>query len=403
MSSGSWYNFLGNNSVQVDATAAETSVREKYPHLLHAKERIELAFKGRGGMGRDKSYFTSHRILIKDGKGVGSKRKNYMSIPYASIQAFSVVTSGKFDGDMDVNVWSTGTSYISIEFAASGGVDLFLVQQLLNSKVNWVGVQGSQDYVHGEPAKQSNNGKPSSFGKLVDWLGDNAQQLSPGAVEQQFKQDFPVLMEQETVQLAFKSGRDFSVFTDKRYLVVDIRGVFGKQVAFQSYPWRSFSGFSIETAGAYFDGDTDMKLYTNIVGIPVLSQDFRKSSADIFAIQKFIANHVLGKDSTPLSEVDRKQGHVDPKTSWWFRDNQRPLDAVEMNKFYHETVPLLQGSEQVEMAFKGRYVCVGRSGHMTDFLANSRNSRSLHQTGHSSLYNEADDSYRSKRPQGRQD
>lgn len=80
------YAFLGKNSFQVDAAEAEKGVREKYPLLLHPSETIQLAFKDRGAMGRDKSYFTSHRILIKDGKGVGSKRKNYQSIPYAHIQ-----------------------------------------------------------------------------------------------------------------------------------------------------------------------------------------------------------------------------------------------------------------------------------------------------------------------------
>lgn len=85
-SSAAIYAFLGKNSFQVDAAAAEQGVREKYPLLLHPNESIQLAFKDRGALGRDKSYFTSHRILIKDGKGVGSKRKNYQSILYCHIQ-----------------------------------------------------------------------------------------------------------------------------------------------------------------------------------------------------------------------------------------------------------------------------------------------------------------------------
>merc|ERR1719261_482707 len=100
--------FVFDNAYQQDAAEVEQRVREKYPLLLHQDEKIELAFKGRGGKGRDKKYFTSHRILIKDGKGIGSKRKNYQSIPYTSIQAFSVETAGKFDGDVTVTVWSTG-------------------------------------------------------------------------------------------------------------------------------------------------------------------------------------------------------------------------------------------------------------------------------------------------------
>lgn len=147
-----------------------------------------------------------------------------------------------------------------------------------------------------------------------------------------------------------------SIFTDKRVLNVDVQGVFGKKVEFVSFPWRSFSGFSVETAGQYFDRDTEINLYTNIVGFGVLHQDFRKQAADIFGIQKYLSNRILGPDVAPVADVDKRAGHVDPKTNWWFRDNQRPLDAKEMDKYYHESVPLLQSSEKVEMAFKGRYV-----------------------------------------------
>jgi hypothetical protein len=72
---GAWFDFIFDNAYQVDAKEAEDKMRSKYPHLLHEAETVELAFRDRGGKGRDKEYFTSHRILIKDGKGVGSKRK----------------------------------------------------------------------------------------------------------------------------------------------------------------------------------------------------------------------------------------------------------------------------------------------------------------------------------------
>jgi hypothetical protein len=59
------HDFLFSNAYAVDAAEAERRIREKYPHLLHPTEKIELAFKDRGGAGRDKDVFTSHRILIK--------------------------------------------------------------------------------------------------------------------------------------------------------------------------------------------------------------------------------------------------------------------------------------------------------------------------------------------------
>jgi Bacterial PH domain len=115
--------FIGNNAFQIEASTAEAAVREKYPLLLEATEKIELAFKGRGGMGRDKSYFTSHRILVKDGKGVGSKRKNYETIWYKHIKGFAIETAGAFDGDVELHVYASAGTAVNIDFA-KGQVDV---------------------------------------------------------------------------------------------------------------------------------------------------------------------------------------------------------------------------------------------------------------------------------------
>ena len=55
---GVWYDFVFDNNYKVDAKEAEGRIRSKYPHLLRENETIELAFKDRGGKGRDKEYFT---------------------------------------------------------------------------------------------------------------------------------------------------------------------------------------------------------------------------------------------------------------------------------------------------------------------------------------------------------
>lgn len=121
--------------------------------------------------------------------------------------------------------------------------------------------------------------------------------------------------------------------------------------------WKSICAYSVQTAGAFLDRDVEMYLYTNILRKSVIDQDFRKDKCNLFEIQKCLSNHVLwqnhGAPPEPFSDLDLKQGHVDQKGFWWFRDNQRPLDAVEMNRQYHQDPPLLVNGEQVEMAFKG--------------------------------------------------
>jgi hypothetical protein len=345
--------FVGNNSFQVDAAEAQAKIREKYPLLLHEKESVELAFTGRGGAGRDKSFLTTHRILIKDGKGIGGKRKNYLSIPYSAIQAFSISTAGKLlDGDVELRMWPEGMDQQTIRFAKDQ-VNIFEVQGFMNLKINFAHTTGTQDYVDTTPPPKAAK-KDSAISSLMDWIGANAKQLDPAVMESHLKTEMPILVQDEKVEMAFKEKRDSIVFTNKRLLVIDVKGLSGKKIEFVSFTWRCISSFAVETAGAYFDRDTQMKIYTNIRSYGTIYQDFRNGRADVFAIQKYLSNRILGEDQTTVPDVDQRQGHVDPKTGWWFRDNQRPLDAAEMDRFYKNEVPILQGSERVELAFKGR-------------------------------------------------
>jgi Bacterial PH domain len=203
----------------------------------------------------------------------------------------------------------------------------------------------ASDHVDGTPVSTKSQG---SFGQLVDWLGNNASQLDPSRVEAQLTTVTPVLLQGEKVHLAFKAGRDTTVFTDKRILMMDVQGLMGKKIEFLTVKWSSISAFAVQTAGQFFDRDTEMKLITNMLSRPILNQDFRKSGADVMLIQKYLTNRILMGGSSLLGpepvlpHVDRKAGHVDDaKGSWWFRDNQRPLDAVEMEQYYKTQVPIL--------------------------------------------------------------
>lgn len=210
---------------------------------------------------------------------------------------------------------------------------------------------GTPDHVDGTPSSTTQQG---GFGELIDWVGNNARQLIPAQVEQRLKTVTPVLLQDETVEMAFQAGRDSTVFTNKRLLIVDVKGLLGKKIEFRTFKWSSLSAFSVQTAGAYFDRDTEMSLITNIMSLPKITQDFRKGGADLMGIQKYLANRLLGEDDGVLPNFSRNEGHVDPKTSVWFRDNQRPLDSIEMERFYKTQIPILQANETVEFAFKGR-------------------------------------------------
>ena len=354
---GVWYDFVFDNTYKVDAKEAEDRMRSKYPHLLHENETIELAFKDRGGKGRDKEYFTSHRILIKDGKGVGSKRKDYLSVPYSSIRAFSVQSAGALlDEDTELYIYSSAMSMVSISFSLAN-VDIFQIYQVLNAKIPWSQDRSTQDYV--DPVPPNMDQKQSKAGSIIDWLGDNAMQVDATEVEKRFKTEFPILLADEKVELAFKSGRDTKFFTNRRVLFINVKGLLGKKIEFLSLPYSSIHAFYVQTAGAILDRDTELRIFTNMVGeLYRLDQDFRHGKANLWAIQKVLCNHVLGEDNAPLPDVDRYEGHQDSPGGIFglltgLRFNERPIDAAAMESALRRDPPILQGSEQVEMAFQG--------------------------------------------------
>ena len=127
--------YLGDNSVQADAKEEEAKLKEAFPFLLQDGEQVVFAFLGRGGGGRDSTYFTSCRILIRDVKGLMGTSAKYTSIPYSIIKAYAVSTAGGgLDSDSELKVWASGMKKLEIEFSKSK-VDLFALKRFLNSKL----------------------------------------------------------------------------------------------------------------------------------------------------------------------------------------------------------------------------------------------------------------------------
>lgn len=359
-------NILGDNSYGVAAAEAEEKLRSKEPLLLHENESIQLAFKSAFDP-RDKSYLTSHRVLIKDGKGIGHKRKNFLSIPYTSIDAFSVETAGSgiLDHDCELKVWTSAFGQSKLCFGKEE-VDIFSIQQFMNANVlprhnSEYPLKGTTDEImfvdEYTAVKQSSTSK-SGTGGIFDWLGNNAKECNAQDFETVLKEKFPVLLAEEKVELAFRCWRDFTVFTNQRIMIVDVQGITGKRVEFKTIPWSRVQGYAVETAGSFMDRDSDMTIFTNIGGLTRIKQDFRKGKADLWAIKQCINNKIIGRDkgnaTATLPSTDQKIGHIDPDTSWWGRDNNRPLDAAEMQRAFQTSPAILQADEVVEMAFKGR-------------------------------------------------
>ncbi|TPW31312.1 PH domain-containing protein [Pararhizobium mangrovi] len=69
-----------------------------------------------------------------------------------------------------------------------------------------------------------------------------------------------ILLPEEEVRLAFNVLRDFFVFTDLRFMIVDVQGMTGKKTNYLTIPYGSISRFSLETAGS-FDLEAELRIW----------------------------------------------------------------------------------------------------------------------------------------------
>lgn len=82
---------------------------------------------------RDYVIFTNKRIIAVNVQGITGKKKDFSTLPYSRIQAFSVETSGVFDLDSELELWFSGLGSIKLEF--SGDSDILEIEKLIAEKI----------------------------------------------------------------------------------------------------------------------------------------------------------------------------------------------------------------------------------------------------------------------------
>lgn len=98
------------------------------PLLLDTEEMI-VAYKGM----RDYIVFTNRRIVAVNVQGITGKKKDYTSLPYSKIQAFSIETAGTFDLDAELELWFSGMGKAKFEF--KGKTDVAYLNKLVATYV----------------------------------------------------------------------------------------------------------------------------------------------------------------------------------------------------------------------------------------------------------------------------
>lgn len=97
--------------------------------LLIQEEQIISAFRAI----RDFVVFTNKRMIAVNVQGMTGKKRDFTSLPYSKIQAFSIETAGTFDLDSELDLWFSGLGKVRLEFR--GQVDIRHLGHLIAAHV----------------------------------------------------------------------------------------------------------------------------------------------------------------------------------------------------------------------------------------------------------------------------
>ncbi len=124
---------------------------------------------------------------------------------------------------------------------------------------------------------------------MIDFQNKSIIKLSKISGDSVEKEVAPLFVEGETIIGAYKSMRDYVVFTNKRIISVNAQGMTGKKKDFSSLPYKKIQVFSVETSGV-FDLDSELEMYFS--GLGKVKFDFTGAS-DIVKIGQLIGSFVL--------------------------------------------------------------------------------------------------------------
>lgn len=82
---------------------------------------------------RDGVVFTNKRIIAINVQGLTGKKKDFTSLPYSKIQAYSIETAGVLDTDCELDLWFSGLGKVRFEFIHT--MNIAEICKLISEKV----------------------------------------------------------------------------------------------------------------------------------------------------------------------------------------------------------------------------------------------------------------------------
>ena len=273
----SFISWLGSDYRVCDPDELEAKLRSDASMLLQ-DERVQMGFV----CGRDTIVFTTHRAMKIDVQGFTGKKVLYLSLPWTKIKKYQLQSAGTWDVDSEMELTIKAPWYnhkhgkgLGIDFAR-GRCDILALNGYISAQV--IGEADGTSAIEREVLPEQPEGLISEF---FSWLGDDYHQISAEDATAKFQASPKILLDDETVEIAFKCGRDFFMATTKRWMKVDVQGR-GRKVAYESVPIRFMPCFDVTTAAKnIFDQDAEIGLCTDAGS---WGFDVKKNQGDIMSV-----------------------------------------------------------------------------------------------------------------------
>lgn len=109
--------FKNSDYVKMSQVAPETVTKDITPLLING-EIIIGVYKAM----RDYVVFTNKRVISVNVQGLTGKKKDFTSLPYSKVSAYSVETAGVLDLDSELEMYFSGLGKVKFEFTGKSDI-----------------------------------------------------------------------------------------------------------------------------------------------------------------------------------------------------------------------------------------------------------------------------------------
>ena len=115
-----------NTGVYTLRSGDVSDVMQQLLPMLIEGEMVFAAFQDN----KDKIVFTTKRVIVVNSQGLTGKKKNFTSLPYSKIQAFSFETAGMPDPDCGMDLFFLGLGHVRFVFTC--GFDIVAFNKIIS-------------------------------------------------------------------------------------------------------------------------------------------------------------------------------------------------------------------------------------------------------------------------------